>query len=111
METHIYGVKIAKFYTGTRIEAYHNEYFMFTNKDKALKFAFEKAKEYSKTIKNFNDKGQYYVKGSGGYEEWPNYISTIEELNFDGNSDIAATLRFSDGEWWDIIEEMNASNV
>lgn len=50
METHIYGVKIAKFYTGTRIEAYDNEYFMFTNKDKALKFAFEKAKEYSKTI-------------------------------------------------------------
>lgn len=53
----------------------------------------------------------YYVKGNGGYEEWPNYISTIQEIKFNVNSEIAATFRFSDGEWWDIIQEMNASDV
>ena len=120
--TTLYNVKIAEFSTGTRIEGYSNYYYMFTDKEKALKFAYEKAVENSKRwyktqqsqIKEtvvFDPNGEYYEDGGGGYEDWPDYISTIEEIRLDLNSDMIGEVKFSDSEWYGQVGMMKKKKL
>ncbi len=91
-------------YTGSRIEAYETNYSIFTDKDKALQFAWKIAKEYrpnynpeypSKFNPKYNNEGCYVYREAGGYHEWPAFKIDTEEKELDFNNDVILNLQTS----------------
>lgn len=94
----IYKLLISQHSVGMRIEDYCNSCYMFTNKELALKFAYEKAVNFSECYKReeleYNIKGEYVWKSDSNYGVDDYLIEIIEsKLNF--NNDIIEEIHFN----------------
>lgn len=97
----IYKVKITKQYIDMRMEDYDCTCYIFTNKDKALEFSYNKALEYYKKncedddyVVKFRESGQY-KKYNEDYTYFVDFLSEVEESTLDFNNDIISVTEFN----------------
>lgn len=98
----VYKVNVQALYTGSRIEAFTSESYMFLDYDKAMDFAFGLATDYANT----NDEmpiennelimSHQYIWVDDSYTDWDKYAIYVVKSKLDFTKNVINKTKFND---------------
>lgn len=94
--SNVWIVQYKHLHIGNRIEGFNVTFSVFTDRKKALQYAFTKARDFGSPDLEYNDEGSYVFEDDNGYEDWPELTISVTRSRFNPNAEVALTLKTED---------------